>query len=106
MSKKIGFIGLGIMGKPMSKNLLKAGYELYVYDIVQDAVQEVASCGAKAAELAGLAKVPCEIRELTDNDAIILMTDSNLQREQILSSEKAFAYKMKDKAKIWYEHIT
>lgn len=31
--KKIGFIGLGIMGKPMSKNLIKAGYELTVYDI-------------------------------------------------------------------------
>ena len=33
MGKKIGFIGLGIMGKPMSKNLLKAGYSLIVYDI-------------------------------------------------------------------------
>ena len=33
MMKKIGFIGLGIMGKPMAKNLLKAGYSLIVYDI-------------------------------------------------------------------------
>lgn len=39
-------IGLGIMGKPMSKNLLKAGYELVIYDINQAAVQEVAGCGA------------------------------------------------------------
>ncbi|MCX7788432.1 MAG: 2-hydroxy-3-oxopropionate reductase [Spirochaetes bacterium] len=45
---KIGFIGLGIMGKPMSKNLLKAGYKLVVYDIVQDAVKEVVAAGAEA----------------------------------------------------------
>jgi 2-hydroxy-3-oxopropionate reductase len=49
MSNKIGFIGLGIMGKPMSKNLLKAGYELVVYDIVQAAVDEVVAAGATAA---------------------------------------------------------
>lgn len=48
MSKKIGFIGLGIMGKPMSKNLLKAGYSLVVYDINNDAVKEVAAAGAEA----------------------------------------------------------
>ena len=47
--KKIGFIGLGIMGKPMAKNLLKAGYELVVYDINQDAVKEVVAAGAKSA---------------------------------------------------------
>ena len=47
------------------------------------------------AELAGLPTVPCIIRELTDDEAIIVMVDSNLQREQILPSEKAFAYKMK-----------
>ena len=46
--KKLGFIGLGIMGKPMAKNLLKAGYDLYVYDIVKAAVDEVAAAGAKA----------------------------------------------------------
>jgi len=46
---KIGFIGLGIMGKPMSKNLIKAGYDLIVFDLVEDAVKEVAECGAKAA---------------------------------------------------------
>ncbi len=45
--KKIGFIGLGIMGKPMSKNLLKAGYQLVVYDIVPAAVEEVVAAGAK-----------------------------------------------------------
>jgi 2-hydroxy-3-oxopropionate reductase len=49
MSKKIGFIGLGIMGKPMSKNLLKAGYDLTVCDINAAAVAEVVALGAKAA---------------------------------------------------------
>ena len=49
--KKAGFIGLGIMGKPMAKNLLKAGCELMVYDINKDAVDEVAKEGAKAAGL-------------------------------------------------------
>ncbi len=46
--KKIGFIGLGIMGKPMAKNLLKAGYPLTVYDIVPEKVEEVVEAGAKA----------------------------------------------------------
>ncbi len=49
MSKKIGFIGLGIMGKPMSKNLLKAGYDLTVCDINKAAVDEVVALGAKSA---------------------------------------------------------
>ena len=48
-----------------------------------------------AAELAELPTVPCIVRELTDDEAIIIMVDSNLQREQVLPSEKAFAYKMK-----------
>jgi 2-hydroxy-3-oxopropionate reductase len=46
--KKIGFIGLGIMGKPMAKNLLKAGYTLTVYDIVPEKIEEVIGAGAKA----------------------------------------------------------
>ena len=49
----------------------------------------------KAADLAGLAEIPCIVRQLTDEEATIIMVDSNLQREQILPSEKAFAYKMK-----------
>ena len=44
--KKIGFIGLGIMGKPMAKNLLKAGYSLTVYDIVPEKTKEVVEAGA------------------------------------------------------------
>jgi 2-hydroxy-3-oxopropionate reductase len=45
---KIGFIGLGIMGKPMVKNLLKAGHEVVVYDVVPAGVQEAVAAGAKA----------------------------------------------------------
>ena len=48
-----------------------------------------------AAELAGLDTLPVIIREMTDDAAVILMVDSNLQRENILPSERAFAYKMK-----------
>ena len=46
---KIGFIGLGIMGKPMAKNLVKAGYDLVVYDIAAAAVKELGETGAQAA---------------------------------------------------------
>ncbi len=49
----------------------------------------------RAAELVGLPTLPCIVRELTDDEAIIIMVDSNLQREKVLPSEKAFAYKMK-----------
>jgi 2-hydroxy-3-oxopropionate reductase len=45
---KIGFIGLGIMGKPMAKNLLKAGYSLVVYDVVAAPVAELVAAGATA----------------------------------------------------------
>lgn len=50
MVKKIGFIGLGIMGKPMSKNLLNAGYELIVYNRSQEAVKELAAAGAEVSD--------------------------------------------------------
>ncbi|HAJ73400.1 MAG TPA: chromosome partitioning protein ParB [Lachnospiraceae bacterium] len=48
-----------------------------------------------AAELAQQTEIPCLVRELSDDEAVIIMVDSNLQREKILPSEKAFAYKMK-----------
>lgn len=48
-----------------------------------------------ASELAGLREIPAIIRDMDDDEATIVMVDSNLQREQILPSEKAFAYKMK-----------
>lgn len=46
-------------------------------------------------ELAGRDTIPCIVRDLTDDEAVIIMVDSNLQRERVLPSEKAFAYKMK-----------
>ena len=49
----------------------------------------------KASELANKDSIPCIIRELTDDEATIIMVDSNMQREHILPSEKAFAYKLK-----------
>ncbi len=65
MTKNIGFIGLGIMGKPMAKNLLKAGYTLYVYDIVKAAVDELAASGATSC---------ATIREITEHcDVIVTM---------------------------------
>lgn len=50
---------------------------------------------AHAAELAGLSEVPVLVRDMDDDAATVLMVDSNLQRENILPSERAFAYKMK-----------
>ncbi len=51
-----------------------------------------------AAKKAGLEKIPAIVRDMTDDEAIIFMVDSNLQREEILPSEKAFSYKMKYEA--------
>ena len=47
MSSKIGFVGLGIMGKPMVKNLLKAGHTVTVYDIMPAGMDDVAAAGAE-----------------------------------------------------------
>ncbi|MBI4892094.1 MAG: NAD(P)-binding domain-containing protein, partial [Acidobacteria bacterium] len=58
---KVGFVGLGIMGKPMAKNLLKAGHELTVFDIVPDAVAEVTGAGAVAAASAAAAAAGSEV---------------------------------------------
>ncbi len=51
-----------------------------------------------AAEAAGLTEVPVIVRDMSDDEAVVLMVDSNLQRENILPSERAFAYKMKAEA--------
>ncbi len=49
----------------------------------------------RAAQKAGLQEIPCIVKELSDDEAVILMVDSNIQREEVLPSERAFAYKMK-----------
>jgi 2-hydroxy-3-oxopropionate reductase len=58
---KIGFIGLGIMGKPMSKNLLKAGYSLVVCDRNPEAVKDVVAAGAESAENAKEVAKSCDV---------------------------------------------
>ena len=58
---QIGFIGLGIMGKPMSKNLLKAGHALVVYDVVPAPVAEVAAAGAQVGQSCADTAARCEI---------------------------------------------
>jgi len=59
--EKTGFIGLGIMGKPMAKNLLKAGYKLVVYDINEDATAELVNEGAKAGKSSADVASQCEV---------------------------------------------
>ena len=58
---KIGFIGLGIMGKPMSKNLIKAGYELVVNNRGRAAMEELAELGAETAETAAEVASKCQV---------------------------------------------
>ena len=58
---KIGFIGLGIMGKPMSKNLIKAGYELVVCNRSRDSVEEVAALGAEPADSPADVASKCQV---------------------------------------------
>jgi 2-hydroxy-3-oxopropionate reductase len=59
--RKIGFVGLGIMGKPMAKNLIKRGYDLTVYDIMPDAVEALVKEGAKRAASCKEAAKGCDI---------------------------------------------
>lgn len=76
---KLGFIGLGIMGKPMAKNLLKAGYELNICDINEDAVKEVAQAGG----------VPCKTsREVAEGSDIIFTMLPNSPHVKTVLLEK------------------
>ena len=58
---KVGFIGLGIMGKPMSKNLIKAGHELVVNNKGDEALKELAECGAEVAQTAAEVASKCQV---------------------------------------------
>lgn len=75
--KKIGFIGLGIMGKHMVKNLIKAGYRLIVYDIVQQAVDELVALGAYAVSN------PKELAEICDT--IITMLPNGPEVREVVT---------------------
>ena len=64
---------------------------------VPDGVYEMISGHRRmhAAQKAGLITIPASVREMTDDEAVIAMVDANIQRDELLPSEKAFAYKMK-----------
>jgi 2-hydroxy-3-oxopropionate reductase len=74
VSSKIGFIGLGIMGKPMVKNLLKAGHEVTVYDIMPAGMDEMAAAGAQKGSS------PKDVAG--NNDIIITMVPDGPEVEQ------------------------
>ena len=77
---KIGFIGLGIMGKPMSLNLIKAGYQLVVMDVFEPAVAELVAAGAEAAP------TPRAVAEQAD--IIITMLPNSPQVKQVVLGEQ------------------
>ena len=83
---KIGLIGLGIMGKPMAKNLLKAGYDLTVNDLNRASVDEVVACGAKAASNA-------EIGEQCD--VVLTMVPNSPQVKAVMLGEDGVAAHMR-----------
>ncbi len=77
MAENIGFIGLGIMGRPMAKNLLKAGYSLTVYDVVGESMEEVVTEGAAGASssrevAASASKIITMLPDSADSEAAIL----------------------------------
>jgi len=76
---KIGFIGLGIMGRPMAKNLMKAGHQVYAYDVTAENIKDVASAGA----------VPCaSVGEVAANTScIILMVPDSPQVREVVTGE-------------------
>jgi 2-hydroxy-3-oxopropionate reductase len=73
MTRRIGFIGLGLMGRPMTRNLLKAGYALSVYDINEDALEEGARLGAKRSSC------PREVAESAEVILLSLPADSEVE---------------------------
>jgi 2-hydroxy-3-oxopropionate reductase len=80
MKKKNGFIGLGIMGRPMAKNLLKAGFSLVVYDLNKEAVEDVVKAGAASAHSSRDVAQSTEV-------IIIMVPDSPEVKEVILGKD-------------------
>jgi len=79
MQSKIGFIGLGSMGKPMAANIAKAGFELTVYDLREEPCKGLAALGAK------VAASPREVAEKSDIIEIAVVDDA--QAEQVVAGE-------------------
>jgi 2-hydroxy-3-oxopropionate reductase len=80
MMEKIGFVGLGIMGKPMSKNLIKAGHKLVVYDIVPQPVEELKQLGAE------VGASPADVA--SKSDIVITMLPNSPHVKQAILGEK------------------
>ena len=77
---KIGYIGLGVMGKPMAKNLLKAGHQLVVYDVVKEKVDDLVQAGAEPAD---------NCRDAASRgDIIILMLPDSPEVEAVMLGEE------------------
>lgn len=76
---KIGFIGLGIMGKPMAKNLVKAGYELVVLDLNKSAVEELTALGADSGASGADVASKCEV--------VITMLPNSPHVKKVVSGE-------------------
>lgn len=85
---KIGFIGLGIMGKPMAKNLLKAGYELIAFDVVKPNLDEVVAAGAQKASSS---------KEVAENsDLIITMLPNSPHVKEVVLGENSIIEGIKE----------
>lgn len=82
---QVGFIGLGIMGKPMAKNLLKAGYKLKVYDITRASVEELGALGAQMCSSIGEAAQSCDI-------IITMLPNSPQVKQVVLDKEGVIEY--------------
>jgi 2-hydroxy-3-oxopropionate reductase len=82
--KNIGFIGLGIMGKPMAKNLLKAGYQLIVYDINTEPVKELIKAGAREG------KSSQDVA--SQSEVIITMLPNSPEVKEVVLGEKGVIY--------------
>lgn len=88
MAEKVGFIGLGIMGKPMAHNLVEAGYELVVHNRSREPVDELASEGAEAAQS------PREVAE--KSDIIIVMLPDSPQVREVVAEENGILEGVKE----------
>ena len=78
--QKIGFIGIGIMGKPMAKNLIDAGYSLVAYDICTEALEEIVSYGAKRSSSCKEVASQCDI-------VITMLPNSPEVKEAVLGKD-------------------
>src|ERR1700754_79212 len=87
MSLKIGFIGLGTMGKPMAVNISKAGFDLTVCDLREERCQELALLGAK------VASSPREVAEHSDIIEIVVVDDD--QTEQVVAGVQGLIHSVR-----------